>query len=69
MAKPSKVIGLPVVPYNACQYVSYLTESLMNVFDVQPDQLPPNASEAQETQHVRLIGDLLGHVCMHVCIK
>ena len=76
MAKPSEIIGLPVVPFNqnkvgdVCQYLSYLTEFLVKVFDVvQSDQLPPNASEAQVAQHasqvlknhhVPLIGDLLG---------
>ena len=75
MAKPSEIIGLPVVPYNqnkvgdVCQYLSYLTQFLMKVFDVQPQQLPPNATAAEvarntsqvlKDHHVPLVGDLLG---------
>lgn len=66
---------VPVVPYNqnkigdVCQYLSYLTQFLVKVFNTEQDQPPPNASAAEEAQqasrvlegqHVPLVGDLLG---------
>lgn len=75
MARPSEIIALPVVPYNqnkigdVCQYLSYLTQFLVKVFNTEQDQPPPNASAAEEAQqasrvlegqHVPLVGDLLG---------
>lgn len=75
MAKASEIISLSVVPYNqnkigdVCQYLSYLTQFLVKVFNTDQDPLPPHASAAEEAEkasrvlkghHVPLVGDLLG---------
>lgn len=64
MAKPSEIIGLPVVPFNqnkigdVCQYLGYLTKFLVEVFDYPaagPHQLPPNASADHKAQHASAV--------------